>query len=439
MISPKDVHKVLGERILADGLDMVLDIEKSHGMWLYDVRHHRYLLDYFGFFATSALGMNHPKMFEPEFLKKLQRAAINKITNSDIYTVEYAEFVDTLSKYATPSYFKYFFFISGGALAVENALKTAFDWRIRKNLAMGKGDTTQKMKVLHLKEAFHGRTGYTLPLTNTFDPNKYIYFPIFDWPRVTNPKITFPLEGENLEKVKEMEKRSLEEIQNAIDKYGTEIAAFIMEPIQGEGGDNHFRKEYIQKVQEICRKNDIMFIMDEVQTGVGVTGKWWAHEHFDVQPDIMAFGKKMKVCGIMVGTKVDEIEDNVFHVPSRINSTWGGNIVDMVKAQRIIEIIREDRLVDNAAKMGKVMLKSLHELEEKYPNKVSNVRGRGLFDAFDLPNTKMRDEFFKEAYRNGLLTLKSGEKGIRFRPPLIITEDEINIAYEVMYRTLKSL
>ena len=439
MISPKEVHKVLGERILTDGLDMVLDIEKSHGMWLYDARHSKYYLDFFGFFATSALGMNHPGMFEPEFLKKLQRTAINKITNSDIYTVEYAEFVDTLSKYATPPYFKYFFFISGGALAVENALKVAFDWRVRKNIANGKGDNTQRLKVIHLKEAFHGRSGYTLALTNTFDPNKTKYFPKFEWPRVTNPKITFPLEGKNLEKVKELEKQSLEEIQEAIDKYGEDIAAFIMEPIQGEGGDNHFRKEYIQAVQEICRKNDIMFIMDEVQTGVGATGKWWAHEHFDVQPDIMAFGKKMKVCGIMVGEKVDEVEDNVFKVPSRINSTWGGNIVDMVKAQRIIEIIHEDRLIENAARMGEAMLKMLHELEEKYPDKVSNVRGRGIFDAFDLATTEMRDKFFTETYKNGLLTLKSGAKGIRFRPPLIITEDEINVAHEIMDRTLRFL
>ena len=439
MISPKDVHKILGERILTDGLDMVLDIDKSHGMWLYDARHSKYYLDFFGFFATSALGMNHPGMFEPEFLKKLQRTAINKITNSDIYTQEYAEFVDTLSKYATPSYFRYFFFISGGALAVENALKTAFDWKVRKNIAAGKGDHTQRLKVIHLKDAFHGRSGYTLALTNTFDPNKIKYFPKFEWPRVTNPKITFPLEGKNLENVKELEKKSLEEIQNAIDRYGDDIAAFIMEPIQGEGGDNHFRKEYIQAVQEICRKNDIMFIVDEVQTGVGATGKWWAHEHFDVQPDIMAFGKKMKVCGIMVGTKVDEVEDNVFHVSSRINSTWGGNLVDMVKAQRIIEIIHEDKLVDNAAKMGEIMLKTLHELEEKYPEKVSNVRGRGIFDAFDLPTTEMRDKFFKNAYSNGLLTLKCGAKGIRFRPPLIISEDEIILAHQIMDRTLKEL
>ncbi len=437
MISPKEVHEVLGRRILTDGLDMVLDMEKSQGMWLYDSRYDRKFLDFFGFFASSALGMNHPGLMEKEFLKKLQRAAINKVTNSDIYTVEYAEFVDTLSKIATPPYFRYFFFISGGALAVENALKTAFDWKVRKNLAAGKGE--KGYKVIHLKQAFHGRTGYTLSLTNTFDPNKTKYFPKFDWPRVTNPKITFPLQGENLERVKELERKSIEEIKKAIEENPDDIAAFIMEPIQGEGGDNHFRKEYIQEVQRICRENDIMFIMDEVQSGVGITGKWWAHEHFDVQPDIMSFGKKMQVCGIMVGEKVDEVEDNVFHVPSRINSTWGGNIVDMVRATRILEIIKEDKLVENAANMGAVLMKTLHELEEKYPEKVNNVRGLGLMDAFDLANTEMRDKFYNEAYKNGLLVLKCGEKGIRFRPPLIVEEEHINIAAEIMDKILATL
>ncbi len=437
MISPKEVHEVLGRRILTDGLDMVLDMEKSQGMWLYDSRYDRKFLDFFGFFASSALGMNHPGLMEKEFLKKLQRAAINKVTNSDIYTVEYAEFVDTLSKIATPPYFRYFFFISGGALAVENALKTAFDWKVRKNLAAGKGE--KGYKVIHLKQAFHGRTGYTLSLTNTFDPNKTKYFPKFDWPRVTNPKITFPLQGENLERVKELERKSIEEIKKAIEENPDDIAAFIMEPIQGEGGDNHFRKEYIQEVQRICRENDIMFIMDEVQSGVGITGKWWAHEHFDVQPDIMSFGKKMQVCGIMVGEKVDEVEDNVFHVPSRINSTWGGNIVDMVRATRILEIIKEDKLVENAANMGAVLMKTLHELEEKYPEKVNNVRGLGLMDAFDLANTEMRDKFYNEAYKNGLLVLKCGEKGIRFRPPLIVEEEHINIAAEIMNKILATL
>jgi len=438
MITPKEVHQVLGKRILTDGFDMVLDLERSKGAWIYDSRYDRKFLDFFGFFATNAVGMNHPKMFEPEFLKKIERAAINKPTNSDVYTVEMAEFVETLSNIATPPYMKYFFFIDGGALAVENALKTAFDWKVRKNFRKGYKEE-RGYKVIHLREAFHGRSGYTLSLTNTFDPRKTQYFPKFNWPRITNPKITFPLNQENKKKVEELEKKSLEEMEMAIRENPDDIAAFIMEPIQGEGGDNHFRKEYFKEVEKITKKNEIMFIVDEVQSGMGITGKWWAHEHFDVQPDIIAFGKKSQVCGIMVGPRVDEIEDNVFKVSSRINSTWGGNLVDMVKSKKVLEIIHEERLLDNATKMGEQFIKGLMEMQERLPNLIFNVRGRGLMDAFDLKDTSTRDKAFDEIYKNGLLMLKTGEKGIRFRPPLIVGIEEVNKALEIIEKSLKNI
>ncbi|MGC8663033.1 MAG: L-lysine 6-transaminase [Thermoplasmata archaeon] len=437
MITPKNVHEILSKRILADGYDMVLDMEKSHGAWIYDSRFDKKYLDFFGFFATSAIGMNHPKFFELEFLKKLERAAINKPTNSDIYTVEMAEFVDTLSRIATPDYMKYFFFVEGGALAVENALKTAFDWKVRKNFTRGHKEE-KGYKVIHLKEAFHGRTGYTLSLTNTFDPRKTQYFPKFKWPRITNPKITFPLNAENLKRVEELEKKSIDEMEKAIKENQDDIAAFIIEPIQGEGGDNHFRKEYFKEVEKITKKNEIMFIVDEVQSGMGITGKWWAHQHFDVKPDIIAFGKKMHVCGIMVGPRVDEVEDNVFKVSSRINSTWGGNLADMVVGKKILDIMDEEKLLENAAKMGEAFVKGLLELQDKNPV-MSNVRGRGLMDAFDLKDTKTRDQIFNLMYKNGLLSLKTGEKGIRFRPPLVIGLAEITEAINRIEKSLKDL
>ncbi len=438
MITSKSVHESLSKRILTDGYDMVLDLEKSQGAWLYDSRFEKKFLDFFGFFATNAVGMNHPKFFDTEFLRKLERAAINKPTNSDVYTVEMAEFVDTLSRLATPPYMKYFFFIDGGALAVENALKTAFDWKVRKNFRKGYKEE-RGYKVIHLREAFHGRSGYTLSLTNTFDPRKTQYFPKFNWPRITNPKITFPLNEENRKKVEELEKKSIEEMERAIRENPDDIAAFIMEPIQGEGGDNHFRKEYFKEVEKITKKNDIMFIVDEVQSGMGITGKWWAHQHFDAQPDIIAFGKKSQVCGIMVGPRVDEIEDNVFRVSSRINSTWGGNLADMVKSKKVIEIIHEERLLDNASRMGDIFIKGLMELQEKMPEKIFNVRGRGLMDAFDLRDTAMRDRAFDEMYKNGLLMLKTGEKGIRFRPPLIVGLEEVNMALSLIEKSLKNI
>ncbi|MCL4325857.1 MAG: L-lysine 6-transaminase [Candidatus Thermoplasmatota archaeon] len=437
MIDIQNVHSVLGKRMLVDGYDMVLDIEKSQGMWLHDGRKDRKILDFFGFFASSPVGMNHPRMFDPSFLKRLQYASINKIVNSDIYTTEMAEFVESLEP-AIPGYMKYLFFIEGGSPAVENGLKTAFDWKVKKNFL--KGSKSEKgHKVIHLKEAFHGRTGYTLSLTNTFDPKKTEYYPKFDWPRVINPKINFPLNKDNLKKVEMVEKQSIEEIENAIEKDGDDIALFIMEPIQGEGGDNHFRKQYFAKVREITEKNDIMFMVDEIQSGMGITGKWWAHEHFDVKPDIISFGKKSQVCGIMVGSRVDEIENNVFRESSRINSTWGGNFTDMVRSTRYMQIILEEKLLENAEKVGSYMVKRLNELQESAPDMVSNVRGRGVMIAMDLKNTAMRDKFTEITYKKGLIHLKCGEKSARFRPPLIVSQEDVDRAMSIMESAVKEL
>lgn len=424
LMRPDDVRNVIGSRMLADGLDMVLDLEKSKGVRLYDSEKDRYMLDFFGFFASNPVGVNHPGLADQEFQKDLKMAAMTKVTNSDIYTRQMAEFVETLSREATPDYMKYFFFVSGGALAVENGLKAAFDWKVRKN--MMNGETKELgMKIMHLKEAFHGRSGYTLSLTNTHDPRKTMYFPKFDWPRITNPKLRFPVTEKVLQEVEELEKKSLTEMEQSFEKYGNDIAAFIMEPIQGEGGDNQFREEYFKKVSKIVRNNDALLIMDEVQSGMGVTGKWWAHQHYDVQPDILAFGKKSQVCGIMVGSKIDEVKDNVFKVSSRINSTWGGNLVDMVRAKKFIEIMVEESLLKNAEKMGKILVDELIALSEEFPSMVSNPRGVGLMDAFDLNSEKHRDEFFDRMFSKGVLLLKAGEFTIRLRPALILSEEDI--------------
>ena len=437
MIEPRDVHPILSRHILTDGYDFVLDLEKSKGAWLYDSLHNKKLLDFFGFFATSTIGMNHDKMLEPSFLKKLQRAAINKPTNSDVYTVEMAEFIDALDKIAAPTYLKHYFFIEGGALAVENALKTAMDWKVRKNFQKGYKEE-KGQKIMHLREAFHGRSGYTLSLTNTFDPNKTKYFPKFDWPRITNPKINFPLNEENLKKVEELENKSMGEAEEAVKRNKDDIAALIIEPIQAEGGDNHFRKEYLQRLRKFTDENEMLFIVDEVQTGMGITGKWWAYQHFDFKPDILVFGKKLQVCGIMVSEKIDEIKENVFTVSSRINSTWGGNLTDMVRATRYLEIIKEENLVENADTRGKELLEGIQDLENRYPEKIHNARGRGLLVAFDLNTTAERDRFIDKLYReNDMLSIKTGEKGIRFRPSLAVKADEISEAINRIEKTIK--
>ena len=437
MIQPKDVHKTLSKYMLADGFELVLDLNKSKGCQIYDSRKNKFMLDCFSFFASAPLGSNHEELTAPEFIQKLGKLAVNKPTNSDLYTTEMAEFVESFAKHAMPSHFKYLFFISGGALAIENGLKTAFDWKIRKNIESGKGDQLGT-QVIHFKEAFHGRSGYTLSLTNTFNKDKIKYFPKFNWPRVTNPKIRFPLNEANIADVKDKEKQALSEIKNAITNNPDDIAALIIEPIQGEGGDNHFRKEFFNALRKICSKNEIMYILDEIQTGVGLTGKMWAYEHFDFQPDILAFGKKTQICGIMVNDRVDEISDNVFKVNSRLNSTWGGNLIDMVRCQKYLEIIDKEDLIKNSEIRGKQLLKGLEELQERYPETISNARGRGLMCAFDLPTPEQKDALQKMLYSNDLIVITCGSNTIRFRPPLIVKEDEVNQALDILDKTIKN-
>ncbi|NOY77646.1 MAG: L-lysine 6-transaminase [Calditrichaeota bacterium] len=437
-VKPDDVLSVLSKYMLVDGFDIVIDLEKSHGSYMVDARDGSEYLDFFSFFATNPLGFNHPKMTTEEFKQKLVRASIQKPSNSDFYTVEMAEFVETFFQIAVPDYFKYVFFIDGGALAVENALKAAFDWKVRKNFA--KGYTEEKgHQVIHFMEAFHGRSGYTLSLTNTADPRKTQYFAKFNWPRVLNPKITFPLTLERLEEVKAAEDESIRQINEAIENNPDDIAAIIIEPIQGEGGDNHFRPEFFKQLRTLADENDILLIFDEVQTGVGLTGKMWAHEHFGVQPDILVFGKKTQVCGILVTDRIDEVENNVFKESSRINSTWGGNLTDMVRSQRYFEIIAEDNLVDHAAKMGAYFFERMQALEDEFPELISNVRAKGLFAAFTLPNEAIRDRVFTQAHENKVIVLKSGHDSIRFRPPLTIQKNEIDQGFSVLRSVMKSL
>jgi L-lysine 6-transaminase len=347
-----------------------------------------------------------------------------------------ASFVKTFFAIAVPDYFIHSFYIEGGALAIENALKVAFDWKVKKNFS--KGYTIEKgHKILHFNQAFHGRSGYTMSLTNT-DPNKTALYPKFDWPRVSNPFIVFPIE-KNLEDLIERENKSIREIKQAFINNPDDIAAIIIEPIQGEGGDNHFRPEFLQRLRDIANEEDALLIFDEVQTGVGLTGTMWAHEQLGVKPDILAFGKKMQVCGILATNRVDEVPDNVFRVSSRINSTWGGSLTDMVRATRYLEIIQEDNILENVKNTGNALQARLHELQKEFPMIISNCRGRGLFSAFDFPDPEIRKKFLHQCYDRGLIILACGEKSVRFRPALTLQINELEAGMNIIRDSIISL
>lgn len=433
-ISFQNTRGAIGKYMLADGMSPVIDLDKSHGSWLVDGNTGKEYLDLFSMFASMSIGYNHPYVLANK--DRLTVAAINKPTNSDIYSPLMAEFVETMGRVAQPDYLPYSFYVSGGTLAVENALKTAFDWKVRKNLDKGKGK--KGSQVIHLKECFHGRSGYTLSLTDSPDPRKVQYFPKFDWPRVSNPSMIFPMNEKNTAIVSELEEKSLTEIKGAIRNNIDDIACIILEPIQGEGGDNHFREEYLVKVKDIALENDILLIYDEVQTGVGITGKMWAHEHFSdgARPDIISFGKKTQCCGIFAGERLDEVENHVFKESSRINSTWGGNLVDMVRFTLYLEVIEQENLVQKSQENGEYLLSELKKLESDYPGLVSNARGRGLFCAYDLPTGEQRDKMSNLLQDEGALVLGCGYKSIRFRPHLNVSREEIDLGISMMRKAL---
>jgi L-lysine 6-transaminase len=424
------VFTILKENILVDGFHVVIDLEKSHGSVIVDALEGKEYLDCYGYFATLPIGHNHPKLDDAGFRKSLMIAALSNPANSDIYSREFAAFVKTFRQLAVPPEFRHLFFIAGGALAVENAMKAAFDWKVQKNRAkgiQGGGD-----KILHFVDAFHGRSGYTLSVTNT-DPLKIRDFPQFDWPRVSSPKLVFPVDEAQAAAAEE---KTFAQIDAAFSKDPHGIAAILIEPIQCEGGDHHFRPQFFQRLREYADKHEALLIFDEVQTGLGVTGKMWAYQHYGVTPDIICFGKKTQVCGIMSTGRIDEVKDNVFRVSSRINSTWGGNLVDMVRCARYLQIMDEEKLVENAAKIGGRFKKGLEKLAADF-GFVTNVRGLGLLMAFDLPDRDARNWVRQRCWDAGLATLPCGPRSLRFRPPLIFSEKEMKTSLSVLRRVLE--
>jgi len=388
----------LKKHILVDGFDVVVDLHKSFGSWIVDARTGNKYLDLFSQFASQALGWNYPALISR--LDQFPEIAWVKITHSDVYTTYYSNFVEKLSK--TMPEFNNFFFISTGALAVENALKIAFDWKVQKLGIENDEEAINNLDIVHFKNAFHGRAGYCLSLTNT-DSNKIKWFPKFNWTRLT------------------IDNNGLKELENKLIN-NKNIAAVIIEPILGEGGDIHVTREFLMTLRELTLKYECLLIFDEVQTGFS-TGKPWCYQHHKVVSDLLVFGKKIQVCGVASTNRIHEIKNNCFTTSSRINSTWGADIVDLVRSTMILEIIEEENLLNKSKEIGNYFLQKLSELPLK------NVRGRGLMIAFDLHDSQSRDVFLHKLNEK-IFCLKSGDKSIRFRPHLTISKEEVDFAID---------
>jgi len=434
-VTPGAVHATLGRHLLTVGHSFVLDLERSSGPFVRDAKSDLEFLDFGSFYASNPLGFAPAALCEPEFQQRLLRAATLKVANPDFYTTYLAEFVETLSRTAAPVTHPHYFFVEGGSLAVENAMKVAFDWKVRRNQIEGHGDLGAQ--ILHFEQAFHGRSGYSLSVTNT-DPAKTLHFPKFPWPRLPNPVMRFPQDEAAVNDVRELERLTLAKAERAFDLHGADIAAILIEPIQGEGGDNHFRPEFLKGLRRLADERGALLIFDEVQTGLGLTGSWWAHQQLGVVPDIICFAKKMQVGGILVSERVDDV-DNVFKVPSRISSTWGGSLVDMVRATRILETIEEEKLLSNATQRGLELQHGLAALAERFPALVRNARGRGLMCALDLPTPEQRNAVIKHAFAEQLLLLPCGTQTVRFRPFLNIQSEHVHEMLARLSRALEKL
>ncbi|TQS28843.1 L-lysine 6-transaminase [Microbispora sp. KK1-11] len=419
----------LRAHVAGDYLDLVVDLRASQGSWLADARDGRRYLDMMGFYASAPLGHNHPALADPgeDYLDELRFAARYKPSNPDFPTVIQARFVETFLRVLGDDDLPYLFFIDGGALAVENALKVAFDWKAWHNAKHG--ITASAYRVLHLERAFHGRSGYTMSLTNT-DPAKTFGYPAFDWPRLPSPAAddmaSWSRPGLSAE-----EQAVVGAAEEAFARHPGEIACFIAEPIQCEGGDRHLRPEFLRAMQELCHRHDALFVLDEVQTGCGVTGRPWAYQTLGLAPDLVAFGKKTQVCGVMGGRRVADHPGNTFRTPGRISSTWGGNLVDMLRATRILEVIEADRLPERAADLGTHLVGRLRECAAEFPEVFSHPRGRGLLCALDVADADLRDRIVAIAReRHQVLLLGCGERTLRMRPSLTAAREDLDLAVE---------
>ena len=413
--------------VTGDLIDIVVDLDSGSGCRFSDARDGTEYLDMTMYFSSAPLGHGHPALRDPACERAMLRAARTKPSNPDFATVEQAEFAETFRRVAGDPDLPLLFLIDSGTLAVENALKIAFDWKTKRNARAGVA--ARAHRVLHLRHAFHGRSGYTLSLTNT-EPAKIRDYPKFDWPRIPSPVV--PTEEWEAPGLLPAETAALEQARTELERYGAEIACLVYEPVQGEGGDRHLRGRFLRALRDLCTEHDVLTVADEVQTGA-LAGAPWVSVELDLRPDLIAFGKRMQVCGVQGGRRVLEVEDNAFREPSRISSTWGGSLVDMVRATHVLRTVERDELFDRAARMGELLRAELRALAAEFPGVLRDPRGRGLMCAIGFHDRAVRDGVIADARRCcRTLFLPSGPDSVRWRPPLTVSEEEISAAVAAM-------
>lgn len=296
-----------------------------------------------------------------------------------------------------------------------------------------KGPGSPQLSILSFKSAFHGRLFGSLSTTRS-KPIHKLDIPAFDWPQATFPQLKYPLEDHVQENAAE-EKRCLEEVEHLIKTFHNPVAAVMVEPIQSEGGDNHASPAFFQGLRDITKRNKVLFIVDEVQTGVGATGKFWAHDHWNLStpPDMVTFSKKAQTAGYYFGNPA--LRPNK---PYRQFNTWMGDPSRALIFRGIIEEVERLNLVENTRTTGDYLYAGLERLAQKYPEHFQNLRGKkqGTFIAWDTPK---RDEFLVKAKTVGVNIGGSGAQAVRLRPMLVFQKHHADILLESLEKIIKLL
>lgn len=394
-----------------------IDFKKSKGSFIYDKNRKKYYLDFFGQYSTLAIGYNHKIFKSKKYLKIIKNISHQKITNCEILSDESINFQKNFKKQLSNKHYSNFHFCCTGALAIEAAIKTAIEHSKKKN-----------HRIITFKNSFHGINGYGGIFTDRFSPvsDRLRGFPGSYYKPVDGPSFKDLTYNKNNNKKKILS--SIIEIEEILKKKDT--AAILIEPIMSTVGDYYYPKEFFKKISILCKKNNIPLIFDEIQTGFFTTGRKWYYEHLGIIPDILVFGKKTQLSGIMVKKKFSKIFQN----PIKLEVTWDADVIDMIRCNFILKEVNKTKVIKKINIYSKKISNFLKTI-----NIIKNVRSCGYLIAFDLNTKKNRDRFFLELFKNGMLCNKTRDVTIRFRPNLMLTQNELELSKKIILKCINKI
>jgi 4-aminobutyrate aminotransferase / (S)-3-amino-2-methylpropionate transaminase len=444
------------ELVARGGFDMqnvyrtlVIDDVASQGPFAVDVDGNVFL-DLFANFALGALGYNHPAVMAVTRSPAFAHAAANPTSTPFVTTPAWFDFLEAVESRYAPRGMSKIFCVDAGGEGVEAALKAAFivhaeRGRERAGLSKNPLDASEDEQlailgnkgtdavVVSFAGAFHGRGLGPLSATHS----KVIHkadLPAFDWPTAPFPANRFPL-ARYAEENARAEASAIAELEAILDRRQGKVAAVLIEPMQSEGGDRHASPAFFRKVQELANAAGAAFILDEVQTGVGMSGTLWAHEQLDLprSPDMVCFGKKMQMGGFFAAPSFAITQFG------RMYQTKNGDRARAMIAEAILRTVVDDQLLPRVRAVGARFLAGLEDLAARYPALLTEPRGLGFLLAFDLPSPAVRDDFLKRALARGVFASYTGSRSVRLRPHLITTDEHVTDALGVFEAVLGEL